>query len=517
MLIYQLLPRYWGGYTSENVRGGSLKENGCGHFSDIDSRSLDYFKSLGVTHMWYTGVIRHATHCDTNGCKPSHPQILKGEAGSPYAISDYYDVNPYLASNPDDRMKEFESLVERTHSKGMKVVIDFVPNHVSRDNVNFGRDDDKSVHWAPDNDFYYYPGQELTLPVKFEADTHYGRPYREFPARATGNNCFNPSPAINDWYETVKLNYCPFHTPTWDRMLDILRFWAGKGVDGFRCDMVELVPAEFFTWAIAEIKKEYPDVVFIAEVYDRGNYRHYLKNVGFDLLYDKSGLYDALHDIVRYNAGSGEKAPEPWQSTRRITANWQYLGDLQDGMLNFLENHDEQRLASDFFAGTPDRYFAALAVSALFNGASFMMYCGQEIGERGMDNEGFSGADGKSTIFDWWKPRSSKLLWQWVHKGTGLEAKDKDILDKYRHITELASMDVFRNGSTYDLCFCNLSSEGFDPDRHFAFLRYNDEIRYLAVCNFSSAPMSAVIDIPLRGRMERVELAPYDYCIKELR
>ena len=176
-----------------------------------------------------------------------------------------------------------------------------------------------------------------------------------------------------------------------------------------------------------------------------------------------------------------------------------------------------QRLASDFFAGTPDKCFAALAVSALFNNASFMLYCGQELGERGMDNEGFSGIDGKSTIFDWWKPRSSKLLWQWVHKGTGLEAKDKAILDKYHYITMLASMDVFRNGSTYDLCFCNLSSEGFDPDRHFAFLRYNDEICYLVVCNFSSSPMSAVVDIPLRGRRERVEVAPYDYCIKELR
>lgn len=74
--------------------------------------------------------------------------------------------------------------------------------------------------------------------------------YKEYPAKATGNNRFDAYPNINDWYETVKLNYgidyqngnTPHFNPipdTWTKMLDILLFWAGKNIDGFRCDMAE--------------------------------------------------------------------------------------------------------------------------------------------------------------------------------------------------------------------------------------------------------------------------------------
>ena len=278
-IIYQILPRLWGNDNTAPVADGSLERNGTGHFSDIDDSSLEYFKWLGCSHVWYTGVIRHSTQASEHGCIPSHPQFVKGKAGSPYAICDYYDVNAYLADDPDKRMEEFEALVARTHSKGMKVIIDFVPNHVSRDygKVNMtpghpvlGAEDDISVHWSENNDFIYYPGQQLVLPVPCPDGIG---PYHEKPAMATGNNCYNPAPGINDWYETVKINYCDWHTGTWDKMLDIIRFWAGKGVDGFRCDMVELVPAEFFKWLIATVKKEYPSLIFIAEVYKNDLYR----------------------------------------------------------------------------------------------------------------------------------------------------------------------------------------------------------------------------------------------------
>lgn len=218
-IIYQLLPRLWAN----------------GKFSGIDGESLDYIKGLGVDSVWYTGVIRHATRKADEGCTPSHPQIVKGEAGSPYAITDYYDVNPYLATDPENRMEEFLQLVERTHQYGLKVIMDFVPNHVARDYQShypgvrsLGADDDTSVHWAAENDFFYYPGEALRLPVPCE-----GEPFREYPAKASGN-CFSPAPTVNDWYETVKINYCDFHTGTWDKMYDIVRFWALKGVDGFR-------------------------------------------------------------------------------------------------------------------------------------------------------------------------------------------------------------------------------------------------------------------------------------------
>ena len=251
-IIYQMLPRLWGNDKLRPKKNGTLAESGTGKFSDIDTATLDYLKWLGCSHIWFTGVLRHSTQASEDGCTPSHPQFVKGKAGSPYAICDYYDVNVYLADNPEDRMSEFESLINRTHEAGLKVIIDFVPNHVSRDygkiiptagHPVLGAEDDKTVHWKAENDFYYYPGQQLVLPTPIPAGME---AYSEFPAMATGNNCFNPAPGINDWYETVKINYGDTHTSTWDKMWDIIDFWAAKGVDGFRCDMVELVPPEFF-------------------------------------------------------------------------------------------------------------------------------------------------------------------------------------------------------------------------------------------------------------------------------
>lgn len=515
-VIYQILPRYWGNYDGRNVRGGSLAENGCGHFADIDDKSLEYFKSLGCTHVWYTGVISHSTGCEDCGCTPSHPQILKGKAGSPYAVRDYYDVNPYLALCPENRMEEFEELVNRTHAHGLRVILDFVPNHVSRDNVNFGRKDNTEIHWTAENDFFYYPGEALTLPVPFVAEGHFQEPYAEFPAKATGNNCFTSQPSINDWYETVKLNYSDFRTGTWDKMLEILRFWASKGIDGFRCDMVELVPPEFFAWIIPELKKEYPDILFIAEVYKKESYREYVREVGFDLLYDKSGLYDSLRDIMAKNSGDDFSPVELWQSTRRITANWQFLQDLQPNMLNFLENHDEQRLCSTEFLGTPERSFAALAVSMLFNNAAFMFYFGQEIAEKGEYSEGFSGLDGRNSIFDWWKIESIGRLYGMIHTGIGLTEEEEKTLCRYRELVAVASRQEVREGNTYDLCFCNIHSDGFNADRHFAFLRYDDNGRILVVCNFSSAPARIDVDIPLFNTRRTVQVKPFDYTVVEL-
>ena len=274
-IIYQMLPRIWGNNNQNPKNNGTLADNGTGKFSDIDSKTLDYLKWLGCSHVWYTGVLRHSTKSSDQGCIPSHPQFVKGNAGSPYAICDYYDVNPYLADNPENRIYEFKSLIKRSHDAGLKVIIDFVPNHVARDygrtapvagHPVLGADDDRSVHWKQENDFYYYVGEKLNLPTPVPQGME---PYEELPAMATGNNCFSPNPSINDWYETVKINYCDFYTGTWEKMFDILDFWAAEGVDGFRCDMVELVPPQFFKWLIAKVKEKYPDVIFIAEVYKK--------------------------------------------------------------------------------------------------------------------------------------------------------------------------------------------------------------------------------------------------------
>ena len=516
-IIYQILPRLWGNVQGRNVPGGTLEQNGSGKFSSIDTATLSYLRNdLRVTHVWYTGIIRHATTESFEGCPSSNPRIVKGRAGSPYAITDYCDVNPYLADNPAERMYEFESLLKRTHSTGLKAVIDFVPNHVSRDygkagqaykpaNGVLGCADNPFVHWSPDNDFFYYPGQQLVLPPRHDmAGSAPG--YYEYPAKASGNR-FSPSPGGNDWYETIRLNYCDFHTRTWDRMLEAVLFWCSKGVDGFRCDMVEMVPWQFLKWLIARVKEKYPHVLFIAEVYDKHQYRHYSETVGFDYLYDKSGLYDILRGIVE---GRG--------SVREITANWQFLDDLQPKMLNFLENHDEQRFASRFFAGDASKAGAPLCVSLLFNDAAFMVYSGEEAGEKGEDAAGFSGPDGRTTIFDWWSPASLEGLYEYIHSGKAGAGVNREAYSMFIEALRLASDPAVADGMTYDLCYCNLDSPGFDPDRHFAFIRAKDGHGLLFVCNFSPIAAAPSIRIPEEAvrmlRLKKTEASAVDVSVK---
>ena len=512
-IIYQMLPRLWGNDKVRPKKNGGLLENGTGKFSDIDTASLEYFKWLGCSHIWYTGIIRHSTQ-ESVGCIASHPQFVKGKAGSPYAICDYYDVNAYLADNPDERMLEFENLIKRTHEAGLKVIVDFVPNHVSRDygKVGFssdhpclGADDDKNVHWAAENDFFYYPGQALVLPSESPKGIE---PYKEVPAMATGNNCYTPTPGVNDWYETIKINYCDFHTGTWDKMLDIVLFWAAKGVDGFRCDMVELVPTQFFQWLIKQVKEKYPEVIFIAEVYKKDLYTQYIREVGFDFLYDKSGLYDCLRAVVEKAVNDNGMPVELWQSTTGITRSWQFLNDLQPYMLNFLENHDEQRYASEYF-GKDSNTFAALYTSLYLNTAPFMIYFGEEVGEKGMEEEGFSGVNGRTTIFDWWSVGSIRRLRKLIAGGeyknlsvtaltkSGLKPEEARVFVRFAQATRFAANDLaITRGTTYDLCYCNYASDGFNKDKHFAFLRDFEEHTLLVAANFSMVPATMKLRIP---------------------
>ena len=543
-IIYQMLPRLWGNDKVRPKKNGTLSDNGTGKISDIDAKTLEYIKWLGCSHIWLTGMIRHSTQSSEEGCMASHPQFVKGKAGSPYAICDYYDINPYLADNPEDRIDEFKDLIKRIHEAGLKVIIDFVPNHVARDygktspaegHPMLGREDDKSVHWKEENDFIYYPGCELQLPTACPKGM---KPYHEMPAMATGNNCYSAEPGINDWFETVKINYCDFHTGTWDRMLDIVKYWASMGVDGFRCDMVELVPAEFMKWLIAEVKNEYPSVIFIAEVYKKELYNEYVRNVGFDFLYDKSGLYDTLRTIVEKNVDDNGMPVELWQSTMGITRSWQFLGDLQPYMLNFLENHDEQRFGSDFFGKDAKNTFAPLYTSLFLNTAPFMIYFGEEVGEKGMDEEGFSGRDGRTTIFDWWSIGSVRRLRKVIESGdyksldvkalvkAGMKREEAEVFVKFAEATRLASSDTaVTKGTTYDLCYCNLSSDGFDKNRHFAFLRDYEDHTILFACNFSNREAHIRLTIPEHafewmeipvtdelypGKIIEVDIAPYD-------
>ena len=495
IVIYQIFTRLYGNRNTTRQEGGTIQENGCGKMNDFTPTTLKNIRDMGVSHIWYTGIIRHATQTDYTayGIPKNHPAIVKGQAGSPYAITDYYDIDPDLATDVNHRMQEFEQLIERTHKAGMKVIIDFVPNHVARQYhsickpegvKDLGEEDNPQFGFDPQNNFYYCPGQRF-MPY---FDLYHGEnePYIEEPAKATGNDCFHNAPGSNDWYETVKLNYgldyyagrIGYFNPipnTWSKMTDILLFWARKGVDGFRCDMAEMVPAAFWQWATDKVKFAYPQILFIGEVYNPAEYRNYLA-AGFDYLYDKVGMYDTLREVMRSNL-----------STSAITGAWQATDDIRSHMLYFLENHDEQRIASNFFAGDAQKGVPALVVSALLQQNPLMIYFGQEYGERGMDKEGFSGNDGRTTIFDYWSVDTIVRASQ--RKLTAQEKQLKALYDKVINIatTEKAAI----NGASFDLMYVNGRY-----NHEYAFIRKAGAEVLLVVANFADAAQALGITIP---------------------
>ena len=503
IIIYQVFTRLFGNRNTARVPNGTLRVNGTGKMSDFDAERLRRIHGMGFTHVWYTGVIRHATATDysKHGIPRQHPSVVKGVAGSPYAITDYYDIDPDLADDIDQRMNEFQQLVDRTHQAGMKVIIDFVPNHVAREYHSImkpegvrdlGEDDDTGKHFSPSNNFYYCPGQPFVSPVQPKEGEE---PYVENPAKCTGNDRFDNCPGRNDWYETVKLNYgidyCDaggrsYHFDpvpnTWVKMTDILLYWASKDIDGFRCDMAEMVPPAFWAYATHIVKKRYPRIVFIGEVYDTNQYRTYIQS-GFDYLYDKVGMYDCLRDVIcdRRPASS-------------ITYYWQHVDDIRPHMLYFLENHDEQRIASDFFCGSGEKAIPAVIVAALMGNNPFMVYAGQEFGERGMDAEGFSGRDGRTTIFDYW---CVDTIRRGYFDRRHLSQDEMHLQLKYQQVLHIANREAaVREGEFFDLMYVNPQTWKFNPRHEYAFLRkFEDEV-LLVVANFGPDRVNTSVNIP---------------------
>ncbi len=504
-IIYQVLPRLFGNSKGKNIKNGTIEQNGSGKFNYFTDKAIEGIKELGVTHVWFTGIIEHATQTDYSkyGIVSDYPEVVKGLAGSPYAIKDYYDVDPDLAENVPDRMKEFENLIERTHNAGLKVIIDFVPNHLARQYVSdskpegvndFGDEDDESVAFARENNFHYLLNTEFRSPVKSQEPA---RKWIENPAKVTGNDCLTAEPSINDWYETVKLNYGVdlfdnrkgHFDPvpdTWIKMKDVLMFWAGKSIDGFRCDMAEMVPLEFWSWVIPQVKEVFSEIVFVGEVYQPQLYRPFIK-AGFDWLYDKVGFYDTLRDVM-----TGKKP------ATHLSGALNAIDDIKDNMLFFLENHDEQRIASDFFAGNPSKGFAGTLLSATVYNNPFMLYFGQEIGESGMDEEGFSRTDGRTTIFDYWKVTSFD---NWINRGNfdggALTPEQASLRNNYSKLLSLVKTDeVLNSQGFYDLMWYNADNDFFNSSVLYAFLRYSVKQCYLVVVNFSDDDIETRVRIP---------------------
>ncbi len=523
IVIYQVLTRLFGNKNTNNTPWGTLNENGIGKFSDFTEKALLEIKKLGVTHIWYTGVLHHALITDYTdyGITLDDPDVVKGRAGSPYAVKDYYNVNPDLANNPAKRLDEFKELIERTHNAGLKLLIDIVPNHVARKYqglsnpegvVDFGVCDDTSVEYKRNNNFYYIPGEPFVVPVPLNGYQPLGgeihplkdASFYEYPAKWTGNGSRRAQPDFYDWYETVKINfgvkpdgsydfaclpdsfYLKDHQEhykfwekqevpdSWNKFRDIALYWLKFGVDGFRYDMAELVPVDFWSYMNSNIKNAKSDTLLLAEVYQPHLYRNYLKKGKMDYLYDKVELYDSLKDIIRHNS-----------STDRITDIQNGLTDIEHHMLHFLENHDEQRLASPEFAGDPFKGKPLLVLSATISTSPTMIYFGQENGEAARENAGFGSAS-RTSIFDYiGVPAHQRWMNNGAFDGGQSTAEEKNLRDFYQRV-----LNFTINSSALGSNFCEIHrfNRGFTEwynEHVYSFVRWSDTEKLIIICNFS--------------------------------
>ncbi|MBK9654826.1 MAG: alpha-amylase [Rhodanobacteraceae bacterium] len=534
-VIYQVFTRLYGNRKTANKPWGSVAENGVGKFADFNDAALASIRAFGTTHLWFTGVPRHASIGDYSpyGIPADDPDVVKGRAGSPYAITDYYDVDPDLATDPARRIDEFKALVQRTHAHGLKVVIDIVPNHVARGYrsiakpagaVDFGANDDTTVEYARDNDFYYIPGQPFRVPewpVDYRPLGGEKHPladgkFAENPAKWTGNGSRAAQPKFDDWYETVKINFgvrpdgsydfdrlpadyayrdiaehAAFWSArevpaSWKKFKDIASYWLAMGVDGFRYDMAEMVPVEFWSYLNSSIKTINPDAFLIAEVYNPAEYRNYIRLGRMDALYDKVDFYDELKRVMQGKSGTAKLA----EIQQRYT-------DIDSHLLRFLENHDEQRIASPDFAGEAAIGKPAMLVSATIGQGPALWYFAQELGEPGNGDAGFGKAT-RSSIFDYWGvPTQQRWMNDGRFDGGASTPEERELRAFNASLASFVSSAPALRGAYADLHQHNLTTPGYNEQLH-AFARWNPQQRLIVVANFSrSASASFDLSIPL--------------------
>jgi cyclomaltodextrinase len=294
--------------TRDWVRDGVVYEiyprafSAQGNFNGITAR-LDDLKDLGVNILWLM---------------PIHPigqEKKKGTIGSPYAVRDYYGINPDYGTKED-----FKKLINEAHQRGMKVIIDIVANHTSWDSV--------MMKWPE-----YY---------EHDASGHITYPH--------------------DWSDVAELNYA---NPQLRRyMTDMLKYWLREfDLDGFRCDVAEEVPTDFWENARAELDKIKPDIVMLAE-----GHKPELLLKAFDFDYSWP-LHSALTNVLQGRGRASDLHAE-WD---REFKEWP-RGSLH---MRFSDNHDERRAIARF--GEP----AAIAASALMftlDGVP-LLYNGMEVGD----------------------------------------------------------------------------------------------------------------------------------------
>ncbi|MCQ8877095.1 alpha-amylase family protein [Pseudoalteromonas shioyasakiensis] len=534
-VVYQVFTRLFGNTQTANVPWGTKQQNGVGTFSDFNDAALAGIKELGTTHIWYTGVLHHALVGDYSqyGISQDDPDVVKGRAGSPYAIKDYYDVNPDLAINPERRLEEFSALIERTHQHGMKVIIDIVPNHVARHYEStakpagvqdFGEQDDTSVEYARDNNFYYVTGQSFQVPTSegYQVLGGSGHPladnlFDETPAKWTGNGARAAKPDINDWYETVKVNYGvkpdgSYDFPTlpsdyankdlrahfefwqdkdlpnsWYKFRDIALYWLDKGVDGFRYDMAEMVPVEFWSFLNSSIKMQKPDAFLLAEVYNPNLYRPYIFQGKMDYLYDKVGFYDTLKGVMQGK-----------QTADSIFAPQNEVADIEQHMLHFLENHDEQRIASPDFAGDAAKGKPALVVSNLISRSPTLLYFAQDVGEDGSEDAGF-GQPTRTSIFDYiGVPAHQAWMNNGKFDGGALTKEQSQLRQYYKSVMALSKYPAIVAGDMQPLTVTG-------SEQVAAFSRSIGQQHLWVVSNFAQAQTTVNIEIPTSTLVDKTQ------------
>ncbi|WP_139683752.1 alpha-amylase family protein [Vibrio tasmaniensis] len=546
--IYQVFTRLFGNQNTQNTPWGTIEQNGVGKFSDFTNKALTEIRELGITHIWYTGVPHHAVINEYKhiGISDDHPSIVKGRAGSPYAVKDYYSVNPDLADNPAQRLQEFEALIKRSHDNGLKVIIDIVPNHIARNYQglnnpegvhDFGDQDDTTVEYHRNNNFYYIPDSAFELPeiepafipLGGEQHPNLASPFLESPAKWTGNGSRLSKPNFDDWYETVKINYgvrpdgskdfpelpddyamrdhlAHYHfwqhvdvPDSWIKFRDIALYWLGKGVDGFRYDMAEMVPVEFWSYLNSSIKVKNQDAFLMAEVYQPDLYRDYIRLGKMDYLYDKVDLYDGLKAIMQGKA-----------STAIIPEIQHQMMDIEHHMMHFLDNHDEQRVASPEFVGNPHIAKPAMLVSALLSSSPTMIYFGQEVGEPGAENAGF-GQPSRTSIFDYiGVPQHQKWMNGGKFDGGLLNDDEKQLRLFYQQVMTFSLNHSSMTGAYQDLHQSNQLS-----DSVYAFLRFDSQELVIAAANFSQSKTDHIQLKVTAEVIQKLGIADGSYTLKE--
>jgi len=552
-VIYQVFTRLFGNENTSNKPWGTIEENGVGKFDDFTDEALKEIKKLGITHIWYTGVLHHAmvTDYSSYGISNDDPDVVKGRAGSPYAVKDYYNVDPDMAVNPVNRMQEFEALVKRTHSQGMKVIIDIVPNHIARKYegsnnpegvYDFGANDDTSATYKKDNNFYYIPGEAFQvpqwndgyLPLGGELHPLVNGKFDENPAKWTGNGSRLSRPDQNDWYETIKINYgikpdgskdfenlpegydkkdhLEHHNfwknkavpDSWKKFRDIAHFWLEKGVDGLRYDMAEMVPVEFWSFLNSSIKVKYPEALILAEVYNPAQYRDYIFLGKMDYLYDKVGFYDSIKHVMQ---GHG------W--TDHLPIVQKEVNDIEHHMLHFLENHDEQRIASPDFAGAADKGKPAMVVSTTISTSPTLLYFAQELGEPGAESAGF-GSPTRTSIFDYIGVPS---LQRWMnHKkfdGAQLSKQEEELRSFYQKLLTFTVQSDALMGNYQEIHFYNKDQNPNYDHRIFSFSRWSDNEQLIIISNFDESKYYDLDLIIPEGLISKWQLENGSYQVED--